>query len=624
VTRRRLTLLAALVALLPASACADGAVIYRERCAVCHGSEGRGDGPAAGLLAPGPRDFTLGRYKFRSTPTGSLPTLADVERTVARGLPGTSMPGYADLLSPEEIETVARHVLALAPPGVRRSAPVAVDGPAHGDGAALYARAGCVACHGPDGRGAIGRAPTRLDEPWTFRGGGDEASIARRILTGIDGGGMPASAGRLDAGEALAVARFVLRLARAPIWAEPDAARVRTGGVATDPVARGRYLVRAMQCPLCHTPISTETGAYDMRFFLAGGMRVVAYPWGVWYSRNLTSDTATGLGAWSAEEIVAAVTLGIVRDGRRLDPMAMPWPWFSRLTPADARAVAAYLTSLPPVTNAVPAQERIALPERVGGTLLAALGAEAAVAFWGGNAALEPALRDGIPVPHTHRLAATIIGWGTLALGVGLGALGWRRGRRRRLWLAGAATALAAWLALGVWPPLALLSPELTTRWLLLGTPQLPPTLAAAERALAERGQYLATIAPCGLCHTPVSAFAGFLTNRTLAGGMEARWRVYGQATSSNLTPHDHGIARADDAAVLRAMRSGVGIDGRMMHWQAMPWDIISNWSEEDQRAMLAYLRALPAVAGRVGPPRRPRPGDPPADTFLFGDAARR
>jgi len=60
------------------------------------------------------------------------------------------------------------------------------------------------------------------------------------------------------------------------------------------------------------------------------------------------------------------------------------------------------------------------------------------------------------------------------------------------------------------------------------------------------------------------------------------------------------------------------------MHWQAMPWDISSNWSLEDQRAIIAYLRALPPVAGKIPPPRPPRPGDPPADSFFFGDAATR
>jgi cytochrome c553 len=169
------------------------------------------------------------------------------------------------------------------------------------------------------------------------------------------------------------------------------------------------------------------------------------------------------------------------------------------------------------------------------------------------------------------------------------------------------------------------MSPEMATRWLFLGTPRLPDSVAGAARALAERGEYLARITPCGLCHTPAGAFVGFYTGRTLAGGMEARWRVYGMAVSTNLTPHvSDGIGGISDSALLRALRSGIGADGRAMHWQAMPWDILSHWSEEDLRAMIAYLRALPPVSGRPPAPRGPRPGDPLADTFLFGDASAR
>jgi len=55
-----------------------------------------------------------------------------------------------------------------------------------------------------------------------------------------------------------------------------------------------------------------------------------------------------------------------------------------------------------------------------------------------------------------------------------------------------------------------------------------------------------------------------------------------------------------------------------------MPWDLTSNWSEEDRRAMLSYLRALPPVPGRMPPSRPPRADDPAADTFGFGDVATR
>ncbi|MGH7279770.1 MAG: hypothetical protein ACREJG_13940, partial [Candidatus Rokuibacteriota bacterium] len=367
---------------------------------------------------------------------------------------------------------------------------------------------------------------------------------------------------------------------------------------------------------------------------------VSAYPWGVWYSRNLTPDDETGLGRWTEAEVIAAITRGIARDGRRLDPIAMPWPWFNRLRPEDARAIAAYLRNLPPRRNAVPLPEAVPPGEKVGGKLLALLGGAPAIEVWPGNAGANPALRGHIPAPPGRRPVAALLGWSAFVAGAVLtvaAVFGSRRrspytalrrpafARRRRWFLAAGLALLVVATTLTVWPPLSFLSPEMTVAWLFRGTPALPSSLEGPARALAERGQYVATVAPCGLCHTPAGAFAGFYTGRTMAGGMRATWRVYGSAVSSNLTPHaGDGIAGVSDAALLRAITSGIARDGRAMHWQAMPWDISSNWSEEDLRAMLAYLRALPPVPGRVPPPRPPAAGDPVADTFFFGDAARR
>src|SRR3990172_9228985 len=71
-----------------------GKSIYDARCAPCHGLDGHGDGAAAALLNPRPRDFTSGTFKFRSTETGILPTDEDLVLTVKNGLHGTSMPDW--------------------------------------------------------------------------------------------------------------------------------------------------------------------------------------------------------------------------------------------------------------------------------------------------------------------------------------------------------------------------------------------------------------------------------------------------------------------------------------------------------------------------------------------------
>ena len=641
---RAALVLALLAIALPAAAqLEETSALYERHCADCHGAGGLGDGPAAGMLSPRPRDFTTGQYKIRSTPSGSLPAVEDMVRAIRVGIPGTSMPGYDGLLSPEVIRRLSLYILTLAPPRAVRQPPLVIgaapeDSPdVRERGARLYGSAGCALCHGEDGKSRGWKParenlvttprPTNLTERWIFRGGGGPEAVTRRVLTGLDGAAMPSFASALTPAQAWEVAFFVGSLARKPIWAEQDPERVRAAGVATDPLERGRYLVAAMQCPLCHTPISDKTGAYSTELFLAGGMRVGGYPWGIWYSRNLTSDPEAGLGQWTEAEIGRAVTQGIARDGRPLHAMAMSWPWFARLTPEDSRAIAVYLKALPPLRNLVPAAERIPLVEAVGGKILVLLGQKTAVEFWGGNAAMDPGLRGTIPVPAEQRGKARLWGWASLGLVGAVGLLAVAKIRRRwgRVLLVPALILAAAWGTLVVWPPMDLMGAQATVRWLFLGTPKLPRSLAGASRALAERGEYLVTIAPCGLCHTPATAFTGFLTSRTMAGGMEARWQVYGRAVSTNLTPHPSGgIAEMQDAVLLRGMRSGIGHDGRRMHWQAMSWDIGSRWSEEDQRAMIAYLRALRPVPGRVPPPRGPEPGDPAADAFYYGDVADR
>ena len=74
---------------------------------------------------------------------------------------------------------------------------------------------------------------------------------------------------------------------------------------------------------------------------------------GVFVGRNLTPDKETGLGSWTRAQIVTAFTTGKRPDGRELAPV-MPWRGYSKLTKADATAIAAYLQSLLPVKHTVP------------------------------------------------------------------------------------------------------------------------------------------------------------------------------------------------------------------------------------------------------------------------------
>lgn len=87
--------------------------LYREHCAHCHGVTGDGAGPTAELLNPYPRDFRLGKFKFKSTPLGQRPTNSDLQKIMECGIPGTAMPSFRTLPS-EEIEALIHYVRYLS------------------------------------------------------------------------------------------------------------------------------------------------------------------------------------------------------------------------------------------------------------------------------------------------------------------------------------------------------------------------------------------------------------------------------------------------------------------------------------------------------------------------------
>ena len=77
-------------------------------------------------------------------------------------------------------------------------------------------------------------------------------------------------------------------------------------------------------------------------------------PWGISFAANLTPDP-TGFGSWTPEIFIQTIRTGKQAGvGRPLLP-PMPWMDYAQMTDADLRAVFAYLKSIPPVSNAVPA-----------------------------------------------------------------------------------------------------------------------------------------------------------------------------------------------------------------------------------------------------------------------------
>jgi len=118
-------------------------------------------------------------------------------------------------------------------------------------------------------------------------------------------------------------------------------------------IERGKYLVSFAGCNDCHTP-GYFLGKPDFAHALSGSDVGFAIPGvGAVVGRNLTPDKETGLGDWTAEQIITAFTTGVRPDGRKLSPI-MPYMELANLSNNDAQAIAAYLKSLPPVKNAVP------------------------------------------------------------------------------------------------------------------------------------------------------------------------------------------------------------------------------------------------------------------------------
>jgi mono/diheme cytochrome c family protein len=117
-------------------------------------------------------------------------------------------------------------------------------------------------------------------------------------------------------------------------------------------IARGKYLVTIAGCNDCHTP-GYFFGKPDMARFLGGSDVGFEIPGlGVFVAPNLTPDP-TGLADWTSEQIVTALQTGVRPDGRELAPI-MPWHAFANLTKEDVNAIAAFLKSIPPVSNDVP------------------------------------------------------------------------------------------------------------------------------------------------------------------------------------------------------------------------------------------------------------------------------
>jgi len=180
-----------------------GARVFRDNCAVCHGATGDGHGMAAHHFKSPPRDLTKGRFKFRSTASGQIPTDADLVRTIVRGIPSTGMVPQ-DHLSDDEVRAVLAFVKSLSPRFVDSTPPRVLAIPpappvtpeAVARGARAYVKGECAECHGKEARGDGPSAKDLSVRPSDltrrpFKSGPTAGDIVRTLLTGLDGTPMP-------------------------------------------------------------------------------------------------------------------------------------------------------------------------------------------------------------------------------------------------------------------------------------------------------------------------------------------------------------------------------------------------------------------------------------------------
>lgn len=134
---------------------------------------------------------------------------------------------------------------------------------------------------------------------------------------------------------------------------------------------------------------------------------------------------------------------------------------------------------------------------------------------------------------------------------------------------------------------------------------------ANAEDAVLARGKYLATVIPCGDCHTP-GHFLGKPDFARSLSGSEVGFEIPGLGVfyGPNLTPDaETGLGSWTVEQIVTAIRAGQRPDGRKLA-PAMPWQSFATLTDDDAHAIAVYLKSLPPIKNKVpgpfGPNQKP------------------
>jgi len=236
---------------------AQGKVIYEKKCALCHGTDGKGDGPGAVNLDPKPRDFTKAKYKIRTSASGQAPTDADLFHVISDGMPGTSMPAWKVLPEKDRrdlvayVKTFADEAFKAAPKVAELPKEVASSKESLARGKEMFEAIECNKCHGNAGRGDGPSAPelkddwghpvrpANLTKAWNFRGGESARDVATRLGTGLMGTPMPSFIDSVEKPEDIwHLANYVKSLGPdKPAYATILPVRAVRGDIPDDPTA---------------------------------------------------------------------------------------------------------------------------------------------------------------------------------------------------------------------------------------------------------------------------------------------------------------------------------------------------------------------------------------------------
>lgn len=275
-------------------------------------------------------------------------------------------------------------------------------------------------------------------------------------------------------------------------------------------IARGRYLaVNVAGCADCHSmrDFSKYSGPIIKGTEGGGGVafdqKMAGVP-GVVYAKNITPDPETGIGTWTDDEILRAITQGINKKGDTLFPL-MPYAMYNQLAEQDLRSIIAFLRTLKPIKKEIPARQLMA--------------------------------------------------------------------------------------------PIAMFYPG----------PMLKPSVSGNvkpdENDKVKYGEYLATAADCGTCHTPMTP-RGPDVSKWMAGGFHFDLGLF-KITSANITPDSAtGIGKWTEEQFLEKFRPfrkeenynfNPGKDNTIM-----PVTLLAGMTDNDLKALYAYLRTVKPVSNKI------------------------